>query len=330
LNSIDIKIWQYADDWSFIGEVVSVAENDTAYQLYRYTAGEGVAHVLVDKSQGFFAESSDVAIAAINHLYPKPGTSTGNIAANLKVKYLPVGINEAVSHSVVDFLLTGQSDLLRKIIHNSRGLKWNCLGDSLTTLGWGANMYSMVSEKLGLTPRDYGIVSSTIANYNNDGTTGNPMCVRYANMDDDADIVTVMGGTNDWATDEKVGTIADRDSTTLYGGCHVLFRGLIEKYPNAKIGVILPPQNGQGIPWYVETQGGDPDMAKMRKKVNVIREVAEYYSLPVLDLFNHGGIPGMLPSTINRLLQGDYLHITTEGYKVLSRPLLAFIEYLIG
>lgn len=171
-----------------------------------------------------------------------------------------------------------------------------------------------------------GIVSNT-----NNGTSGNPMCVRYADMSDDADIVTVMGGTNDLARDPaKVGTMDDRTGTTLYGACHVLFRGLIEKYPNAKIGVILPPQNGQGIPSYVQTQGGDPDMQYMRLKVGVIKQVAEYYSLPVCDLFNHGGVAGMVESNINRLIQGDYLHLTAAGYRVLAPHLMAFIKELLG
>jgi lysophospholipase L1-like esterase len=147
-------------------------------------------------------------------------------------------------------------------------------------------------------------------------------------MDDDADIVTVMGVVND--AHSKIGTMADRGTDTVYGACHTLFPGLINKYPNAKIGVTLTPQYGKGVPEYIQTQGGDPNLNNLRDKVNAVREVAEYYSLPVCDLFNHGGIAGTLPSTIGRLLQADHLHITTEGYKVLARPLLAFIEDLIG
>lgn len=232
--------------------------------------------------------------------------------------------------TLLDLLLAGEKNKLIQTIYNSKGLKWNCLGDSLTTMNWGHNMYNIVSEQLGLIPTNHGIVSSTIADYQNDGKSGNPMCVRYAEMSDNADIVTVMGGTNDWATSEKIGTMSDRAKTTLYGACHILFRGLIEKYPNAKIGVILPPQNGQGIPSYVESQGGDRDMEKMKKKVKVIREVAEYYSLPVCDLFNHGLVSGMLESNIGKLIQGDYLHLTTAGYEKLAPMLMSFIKTLLS
>lgn len=324
-NTSPKRVIQYAQDWAYIGTQTinsfGVNNAETLNCLFRFTPADGTAVAFVE-CVGFVALADEAKDAYLPYL-------AGNELAGV-AKYVPVDLDAYIQAWAVENVLSGYGDKLLQSIHNSKGLKWNCLGDSLTTLNWKNNMYSIVANKLGITPTNYGIVSSTIADYSNDGVTGNPMCVRYAEMSDDADVVTVMGSTNDWATDEKVGTMADRDSTTLYGACHVLFRGLIEKYPNARIGVILPPQNGQGIPSYVESQGGDADMAKMRKKVGIVREVAEYYSLPVCDLFNHGGISGMVESNINRLIQGDYLHITTEGYKVLARPLLAFMRDLIG
>lgn len=321
-NSNNKVIYQYSEDWTFVSKktVSAVKHIRGVYSQFRYTPDDGVYHAVMPFKA--FVVTSGIADDLIRYV------DFDDTEAMLKHKYVPVGLPEYVRKWAVQNLLAGEADLLLQTIHNSKGLKWNCLGDSLTTLGWGSNMYNIVSKKLGITPVNYGIVSSTIADYSNDGTTGNPMCVRYADMDDDADIVTVMGGVND--SHSSIGTMGDRTNQTLYGACHTLFAGLIDKYPNAKIGIILTPQYGKGIPEYVETQGGDPDQEKLRAKVNAVREVAEYYSLPVCDLFNHGGIAGILPSTINRLLQGDYLHITTEGYKVLSRPLLAFIKDLIG
>lgn len=327
-NTSAKTITQYNESWEFVSETTVSEDKTLPYASFRYTPSEGVSHVIVN-CHGFFAEESEAAIGILG-TFNISHKDTATVSDGLAIKYAPTNMAEYVRQFAAKTILRDQSVLLQQTIHKTNGLKWNCLGDSLTTMSWGTNMYNIVSDALGLTPNNYGIVSSTIADYENNGASGDPMCVRYANMDADADIVTVMGGTNDYARDDKVGTMADRDKTTLYGACHVLFRGLIEKYPDAKIAVILPPQNGQGVPSYVETQGGDPDMANMRKKVGIIREVAEYYSLPVCDLFNHGGIPGILPSTIGRLLQGDYLHITTEGYKVLSRQLLPFMRNLIG
>lgn len=318
-NSNPVKVFQYDEDWSFVGTTTISITHGDAY-AFVYTPGENVYHAVV-KCAGFIAKSGNA-----NKLLDILGST---VEENLKAQYVPVNVPEYVRKWAIQNIVTGESNTLLQTIHNSKGLKWVCLGDSLTTNGWGDhNMYGIVSKKLGIDAVNYGIVSSTLADYKQDGTTGNPMCIRYAEMDADADIVTVMGGTNDYIPGDITN---DKENTaTVVGACHALFKGLIEKYPNAKIGIILPPQWGYGIPSWVATQGGDPGMNGLRSTVNAIKSVAEYYSLPVCDLFNHGGIPGMLESSIGRLLQMDHVHLTNEGHKTLSRPLLAFIEDLIG
>ena len=320
VNSNDLTVLEYDSEWNYIKTVTTSSAQDF---LHYYTPSENATNILLRTS--FISISDEVRNEYLKRIY----SSTNTYKDLIKIQYFPKTIPDYLVKYLRKELLEESSNELLQAIHNSKGLKWNCLGDSLTTLSWNTNMYAIVSEKLGLIPKDYGIVSSTIADYKNDGTTGNPMCIRYADMSDDADIVTVMGCTNDASS--KIGTFEDMDdAATLYGACHVLFKGLIEKYPNAKIGVILPPQNGQCNPTYVETQGGDPMMKNMSAKVATVKKVAEFYGLPVCDLFHHGGISGYLDSSINNTLQGDYLHITNKGYQVLSRPLLAFMKELIG
>lgn len=316
------KIFEYDENWNYIGMVNSSIHGNDHYTTY--TPSTNAKNILALMCN-FIARSDTVRNEYINVLYRINALKTDSAQYELTQFFLD-SIKDGFRERLVEIILKNSEDSIQQTINHTQGLKWNCLGDSLTTMGWGGNMYSMVAKRLGITPTNYGIVSSTIADYSGDGTSGNPMCVRYATMTNDADIVTVMGCTNDARS--KIGTFDDTDGTTLYGACHILFKGLIEKYPNAKIGVILPPQNGQGIPHYVETQGGDPKMASMRAKVAVVKEVAEYYSLPVLDLFHHGGISGMVADNIGTLIQGDYLHLTTEGYRVLAPKLQTFIEQL--
>lgn len=307
------KVYEYDKNFNFL-RLITIEKETDGYISY-YTPSTDCEISLINAT--FFAESNPVRDEYIKNApseYSLPQYFYDDFEAYNKKELLKSIVN-------------GNRDVFIQEEMQSKGLTWNCLGDSLTTLSWGHNMYNIVADILGLNPVNYGIVSSTIADYKNDGTTQNPMCIRYADMGE-ADIVTVMGCTNDAYS--KIGTMEDREVTTLYGACHVLFRGLIEKYPEARIGVILPPQNGQGIPSYVETQGGDPDMKKMNAKVNAVKEVAEYYSIPTCDLFHRGGISGMIESNIGRLLQGDYLHITIEGYKVLSHELLAFMKALLN
>lgn len=71
--------------------------------------------------------------------------------------------------------------------------------------------------------RNYGINGSTIA----DGE--NPMYIRYQDMSDEADIVSVLAGTNDFGREEieisPLGTNQDKQGNTVYGALDILCRG---------------------------------------------------------------------------------------------------------
>ena len=49
-------------------------------------------------------------------------------------------------------------------------------------------------------------------------------------MADDADIITVMGGTNDVRLGVPLGKMEDRTPNTFYGALHTLMQGLYTKY----------------------------------------------------------------------------------------------------
>ncbi|MBS7021255.1 MAG: SGNH/GDSL hydrolase family protein [Firmicutes bacterium] len=125
-------------------------------------------------------------------------------------------------------------------------MKMNCLGDSITFGYQGDGGLQMkrpypviLKELLELDEvRNYGINGSTIA----DGE--NPMYLRYQEMDDKADIVSVLAGTNDYGRTEveisKLGQFNDKTGDTVYGALHVLCSGLKQKYPNAFLFFMTP------------------------------------------------------------------------------------------
>ena len=77
---------------------------------------------------------------------------------------------------------------------NGKSVAW--IGDSITA---GYDFDDMVCNKTGMTQvAEYGINQSTIGLNGNGSDARDAICVRYANMDDNADIVIVSGGTNDW------------------------------------------------------------------------------------------------------------------------------------
>ena len=131
---------------------------------------------------------------------------------------------------------------------NLQGKKINFLGDSITE-GYGvscaqARYPDRIAAKYGAICRNYGISGTRIARQHTpseDPRHDLDFPSRVAEMDPDADIVVVFGGTNDYGHgDAPIGQPSDRTCDTFWGGLHVLYRSLIEKYPAAKIVILTP------------------------------------------------------------------------------------------
>jgi len=205
--------------------------------------------------------------------------------------------------------------------------KINFLGDSITE-GVGTacreEIYlNLIKEAEGLAEaRNYGISGTRLAVQNGPEDWGPAYSVRYTGMDDDADIVVVFGGTNDFGHgNAPIGQFTDRVNTTYYGACHVLMQGLIEKYPEAVIVFMTPlhrltedePSMGNGLP--------------LKAYVDIIREVAEFYSIPVLDLYAMSGIQPRVP-VLQEKYCPDGLHPNGEGHKLIASRLTGFLKSL--
>jgi lysophospholipase L1-like esterase len=185
------------------------------------------------------------------------------------------------------------------------GLKWAVLGDSLTQ-GSTDKYHSYIAARTGCTILNYGIGGTKFI------ASSNSMSTRYTSMDDTADIITVWGGVNDSNT-SNIGTMADRTNATFYGACHVLFLGLLEKYPAKRVGVITP----------LRTESASPKDVIVAAEI----EVARYYNIPVLDMYYGGGIyPDS--AVVSAAVIADKLHPDPAGHMKLSWKIQAFIEQL--
>ena len=201
------------------------------------------------------------------------------------------------------------------------------LGDSITE-GVGAscveNRFTDVFARLtGGVALNYGVSATRIARQK---VVTEDLCDRDFNMrveeiDASADVVVVFGGTNDFGHgDAPLGKFTDRTEYTFYGACHVLYRKLIEKYPDAEIVIVTPLHrlsesaeiNEYGLP-----------CAPLKKYVEAIREVAEYYSLPLLDLYKNSG---MQPSVeiLREKYMPDGLHPSDAGAEKIADKLRDF------
>lgn len=214
-----------------------------------------------------------------------------------------------------------------------QGKKVVFLGDSITE-GAGAscveNGYVSVFGRIsGADVRNYGIGGTRIARQKQ------PSCepkfdldfVQRANdMDDDADVVVVFGGTNDYGHgDAPLGTFESRDVYTFYGALHILCQKLINKYPQAVIVFITPLHRLNEKSDINEI--GIRNIAPLSGYVDIIKEVAKYYSLPVLDLYAVSGIQPEV-DIIRELYMPDGLHPSDAGAERIAKRLMGFLKSL--
>ena len=211
---------------------------------------------------------------------------------------------------------------------NLQGLKINFLGDSITE-GHGttdvANQFtSLIASQHGAISRCYGISGTRLArqmepseNFRHDLDFSS----RVGEMDADADLIVVFGGTNDFGHgDAPFGTFSDRTVWTFCGALHVLYTALLNKYPEATIMVMTPLHRS--------TEANRNMHGRvLQDYVDMIRKTAEYYSLPVLDLWATSGIQPAVPVMKEKFMP-DGLHPNDAGHAILTNKIAKFIESL--
>lgn len=154
----------------------------------------------------------------------------------------------------------------------------------------------------------------------------NNFCTRIEKMSDDANMIIVFGGTNDFGTEISLGSMTDRIQSTFYGALHVLLTSLINKYIGAKIIVITPLHRSDCEKSHIGEKCIEmQNNLSLRNYVEVIREVAEYYSLPLLDLYATSGLQPEI-DIIKRLYVPDGLHPNDAGHEILADKISAFLR----
>lgn len=234
-------------------------------------------------------------------------------------------------------------------ITSAKGSKLVAIGDSITygfiprnAPGYPGQLNSyaaLTAEYYNMDFVNCGISGSTVAHV--EGRS--PMCERIADLPDDADIITVMGGTNDIRNGVNLGTMSDRTSETFYGALHVMMSALYEKYMVKQFG-----QDGKRAKIIICTpiklldassskqNETDGKLVALEPWVDAVKEVANYYSFPVLDFYNLSGIN----PHIHRIVKGtdvdyngyynpyitDGTHPTNEGAMLMAECLISFLK----
>jgi lysophospholipase L1-like esterase len=158
--------------------------------------------------------------------------------------------------------------------------------------------------------------------------TRTPIAGRYSFMVNDGDVIFVAGGTNDFQYSwSAFGEMADRTPYTFYGALHTLCLGLLTKYPTATIVFCTPIKRSQGS---YSTPDSTNTLGKTLKDyAEAIKEVCEYYSIPVIDLYSKSGLN---PHVASQAYLFDELltHPTQEGHDMIARVVTAQLKTIVG
>lgn len=212
------------------------------------------------------------------------------------------------------------------------------LGDSISSASYVTPTYwQTIANETGCSFFDYAIGGTTIA-HSNRGTAieesdrGNGFVDRYTSMDNSADAVVVMGGTND-SLKTPLGNWDDTGITTFYGALNNLIQGLIDKYAGKPIIFMTPIQSAdltdkQGMPPTIEDLKNCPatDAVSTSYLRVAIMEKCTQYGIKCIDMYKDSGINGRDSKHIYYRTKNDHLHPSSLGIARIANLLVSELE----
>ena len=187
------------------------------------------------------------------------------------------------------------------------------LGDSITEM---AGYQGRVKRLLGAKKIDtYAVGGTTISGRNQSFT------VRAPEIEADADLIFVLGGTNDFHINTPIGAITDQANTeTFYGAVRLLCEILTEQHPDAVIVFATPLQRTNPADQGVD--GKNRQGLKLSAYADAIIHVCAEFEIPVLDFYNTSAIT---EETSQQYLF-DGLHPNTDGFIVMAKEIAAYLS----
>jgi lysophospholipase L1-like esterase len=198
------------------------------------------------------------------------------------------------------------------------------LGDSLTFMElWQAT----VQKRLGLASySNHGIGGAVVTTINGRDCFN----AMRTNVNLNANIITVWGGTNDWASMATIGNVDDTVDTTFCGAINSLIQYFTTNAPKATLVFITPIQRFSNMSAYSFTQNADGEWIntsgkRLEEYVNAMISVCQRRGIPCLDFYHNSGINKFNHATF----LSDALHPNSTGGKWLGNKIAGFIDLQI-
>ena len=174
------------------------------------------------------------------------------------------------------------------------------------------NVASILMEEFGFKEvRNYGVGGSRITTHSDATFAKKGIVDRYVDMNNDADLIIVAGGTNDFGGDIQLGDLSNlSDNTKFKPALYNTLKGLQNKYPGKEIYYVTPAHRKDGKPDNVANGVG----LTLKDYVNACYEVCELLSIPVIDMWKELGF-SPFNDTMKNTYMKDGLHPTIEGMR---------------
>lgn len=198
------------------------------------------------------------------------------------------------------------------------------LGDSITE-GVGAsspetNYVSLVGKKTGHEVINYGVSGTRIARQKRVSASTKwdyDFRLRLTVMPDEADLVFIFGGTNDFGHGNlHLGKVGERDENTFCGGLYLLLDALIEKYGKEKLCFLLPLHRFNEDPQACKGENADELGAPLSEYIECMRKILSEYGIEYIDLYKNGFAKPLVDTGDEYTADG--LHPNDNGYEFLA------------
>ncbi|MBQ4136869.1 MAG: Ig-like domain-containing protein [Clostridia bacterium] len=244
------------------------------YTAFRLSAGESFTiKPAVKGLEGaeFTFKSADQTIATID--------ASGKVAA-LKNGITTVSASYG-EETVECMVVVGKPEAISLVKYDvfnyGKLINVNALGDSITSYSApnGRVYHVWWSQNYNIKNRNYGVGGTKIS-VTAGAEEDKSFQARALTMEENADLITVKGGVNDWFGNVPLGEKGTRLNTTFEGGLRNLIEILIKRYPEKQIVFFTP----------IKCLRTCSNTLPLTDYVDRVLSVCAEYGIPAIDIYN--------------------------------------------